>query len=193
MANGNLKNRSVRGLDQDGEEAVESVERAQGIENVAPEHPECAAGVLERGPEGPLSGEESNAGGEPADGGILSVHTPAANHGGGPGVEGFEESGEFGGIILAITIQGGDEGMVGLLQTGPDCGALTGVAGMAQSANPRVACACLEDLLPGGIGAGVVDVDQLPIEVGGIEGGGHFEGEGEDVARFVEDGNDNRH
>lgn len=76
------------------------------------------------------------------------------------------------------------------LNPGPEGGALTAVPGVTQAPHPRIQIVRFSDAIPGGIGAGIVDEDQLVGERLGLESDGYFAGQGQDVVRFIEHGND---
>jgi hypothetical protein len=152
-------NAMAGGVDEHGEESVPSVEGEDAIEGGAVEDAEEAAGIGEVDAEGEATGEPGDTGREDTDPIILSFGADAADEVG--AVEFVEEFGEVGGVVLEVTIQGGDEGGFRGVESSEEGGALSAVYLVADAADVGELGGGFLDPLGGEVGAGVIDEEEF--------------------------------
>lgn len=175
-----------------GEEGLEELEGEEGGDDFAAHGAELAAAVVEVVAEDAAADEVGEAGHAAAEPGIVAVVAPAARDVEGAGFDGGDEEREIARVVLAVAVHGEENGAAGGAEAVEEGGGLAEVARLVEGAAAGPAGDAGGDLGGGGIGATVVDEDDLVVAAETIE---DFDGgadEREDVAGFVEKRDDER-
>ena len=175
-----------------GKERLEELEREEGGDDFAAHGTELAAAVVEVVAEDAAAdevGETRHAAAEP---GVVAVVAPAAGDVEGAGFDGGDEEREIARVVLAVAVHGEEDGAAGGAEAVEEGGGLADVARLVEGAAAGPAGDAGGDFGGGGIGAAVVDEDDLVVAAEGVE---DFDGgadQREDVAGFVEKRDDER-
>ena len=102
-------------------------------------------------------------------------------------VKRIEQFWQVRGIVLEITIEGGDDGRGAGDDPGPKGGALPCIFLMPETTDAGVKDVSFNDLIPGGIGAAVVYKNELVIQMAAREGLADFTKKREHVGFLVVD------
>ena len=159
MPDGDLLDPGTSPMSQHRHEPVQSVERGEKWQDLTPEHPEIASGILEIDLQGPAPGRAGDARGCPPH----KIIHPLGPHAADQVTIGqcLHHLGKVRRVILAIPIQSAEDRAPGMPEAGEKGCALAFVRLMAQSANSGILLPELTDLLPGPIRAVVVHEQDL--------------------------------
>ena len=169
---------------------MESVERKYAGQCRAFERAQSTAGIGKIVSQNGLPRASGNPGTEFPDPGILSADAMSTDkiH----LLQQSEHAGQFRWIILEVAVERAEKWGGGFVKSRPNCGTLSAIAGVPESADPGIRPVRGEDLGPSGIGAAIIHQHDFPRCLNGAEDPHEFRYQGRDVFRLVVHGDNDR-
>jgi hypothetical protein len=190
MVNGNFLGQATSAVDQDRQEAMQSVEWKYSIQRRALENSKSTARVGKIHSEHSFARPAGDPRGNASNDIILPFDPNATNEV--ALLQLRQQLGQIGRIILQIAIKRGQNGGRCGLKAGPKRGALPAIPTVFQSADPWFVPPGFPNPFPGPIGAAVIDKNQFDGTGLVAERDENLSNQRENVFGFVVNGNDDR-